>query len=358
MKLSNFLFPDCREPERDGAVIDETLREAQLSDELGVDVIWLAEHHFDGICAYVDPITFAGALATSTRRCKIGFAVVQTALHHPIRLAEQLAILDNITKGRLIVGLGRGSSYNIYDYQGFGIDHHEAQTRLEEAEEVIRKAWTSGAFEHRGRYWHLSVPMLRPRPYTKPHPPLIRAASGEASLVKLARQGRPFLMNVQAMPVTRRRVALYCETMREAGFDEEKIARNLEQCWVWRNVFVAETDADADRVGVPAFQTMVESRAALRNRIYRETGMRIEVPASDLPTARASVEHGFICGSPPKVAEAITQIAELGVGGIIATFRLGPLSHEAATRSLTLFMQEVAPRLRGRPMRAAPEFQT
>ena len=140
MKFSNFLFPDCRDPARDGVVIDETLREAWLSDELGVDVIWLAEHHFDGICAYVDPISFAGALATSTRRSKIGFAVVQTALHHPIRLAEQLAILDNITKGRLVVGLGRGSSYNIYDYQGFGIDHHEAQARLDEAEQILVKA--------------------------------------------------------------------------------------------------------------------------------------------------------------------------------------------------------------------------
>src|SRR5499427_123172 len=89
MKFGNFLFPDCRDPERDGVVIDETLAEALLADELGVDVIWLAEHHFDGICAYVDPITFAGALATTTRDAKLGCAVVQTALHHPIRLAEQ-----------------------------------------------------------------------------------------------------------------------------------------------------------------------------------------------------------------------------------------------------------------------------
>src|SRR5258708_14895198 len=188
MKFGNFLFPDSRDPERDGVVIDETLREARRSDELGVEVIWLGEHHFDGICAYADPISFAGALATSTRHSKIGFAVVQTALHHPIRLAEQLAILDNITKGRLVVGLGRGSSYNIYDYQGFGIDHHEAQSRLEEAEEVIVKAWTSEDFEHHGRYCNLKVPMLRPRPYTQPHPPLIRAASGAVSLLELARR--------------------------------------------------------------------------------------------------------------------------------------------------------------------------
>jgi alkanesulfonate monooxygenase SsuD/methylene tetrahydromethanopterin reductase-like flavin-dependent oxidoreductase (luciferase family) len=348
MKFGNFLFPDSRDPERDGIVIDETLREAWLSDELGIDAIWLGEHHFDGICAYVDPISFAGALAASTRHAKIGFAVVQTALHHPIRLAEQLAILDNITKGRLIVGLGRGSSYNIYDYQGFGIDHHEAQTRLEEVEEVIVKAWTSEDFEHHGRYWNLKVPMLRPRPYTRPYPQLIRAASGEASLLELARRGRPFLMNVQSMGVTLHRTALYRRTMRESGFDDETIARNLEQCWVWRNVFVAETDAEAERIGVPVFAAMVEARAALRNRIYRETGLRIEVPAADLPSARGSLEHGFIHGSPARVAEAVDEIAGLGIGGIIASFRLGPLAHEAAASSLTLFMRQVAPQFHGR----------
>lgn len=346
MKFSNFLFPDCRDPARDGIVIDETLREASLSDELGVDVIWLAEHHFDGICAYVDPISFAGALATSTRHSKIGFAVVQTALHHPIRLAEQLAILDNITKGRLVVGLGRGSSYNIYDYQGFGIDHHEAQERLEEAEQILLTAWTQEAFKHHGKYWDLDVPMLRPRPYTRPHPTIIRAASGEASMLELARDGRPFLMNVQSMAVTRRRVELYRKTMRESGYDEETIAGNLAECWVWRNVLVAETEAEAERVGVPAFQAMVESRAALRNRIFRETGLRIAVPESDLPSARASVEHGFIHGSPARVAEAMAEIDRLGIGGVIASFRLGPMPHETAANSLKLFMTEVAPTLR------------
>jgi alkanesulfonate monooxygenase SsuD/methylene tetrahydromethanopterin reductase-like flavin-dependent oxidoreductase (luciferase family) len=86
VKFGNFLFPDCRDPARDGVVIDETLREAVLSDELGVDVVWLAEHHFDGICAYVDPISFGGAVAASIRRAAIGFAVIQTAL--PTRSAS------------------------------------------------------------------------------------------------------------------------------------------------------------------------------------------------------------------------------------------------------------------------------
>src|SRR5947209_16326684 len=158
MKFGNFLFPDSRDPERDGIVIDETLREAVLSDELGIDVVWLGEHHFDGICAYADPVTIAGALAVALKRAALGFAVLQTALHHPIRLAEQIAIIDNLAKGRLIVGLGRGSSYNIYDYQGFGIDHREAQDRLEEAEAIIVRSWTEGAFKNTARFGQWAVP--------------------------------------------------------------------------------------------------------------------------------------------------------------------------------------------------------
>src|SRR5262245_19172950 len=333
MKFSNFLFPDCRDPERDGAVIDETLREAWLSDELGVDVVWLAEHHFDGICAYVDPISFAAALAVSTNRAKIGFAVIQTSLHHPVRLAEQLSVIDHISKGRLIVGLGRGTAYNIYDYQGYGFDHTEAQARFEEAEHVMIKAWTHGAFEHHGKFWTLKVPQLRPRPLTKPHPFLIRAASGEASMVELARQGRPFLMNVQSNEVTRARMDLYRRTMREAGFDEAAIRRNVDACWIWRNVFVAETDAEAERIAVPAFEQMTEHRAALRNRIYAEQGVRIRNEQGGGPPARVEAKHALICGSPATVTQAFREIEAIGIGGVIMVFRLGPMTHEDATRS-------------------------
>src|SRR5271170_8210807 len=175
MKFGNFLFPDCRDPARDGVVIDETLREAWLSDELGVDVIWLAEHHFDGICAYVDPVTFAAALAMTTHRAKLGFAVIQTSLHHPIRLAEQLALIDHISKGRLIVGLGRGTAYNIYDYQGYGIDHEEAQARFEEAESIMFQAWKGQPMDFQGQFYNARLPELRPGVFTKPHPYVIRA---------------------------------------------------------------------------------------------------------------------------------------------------------------------------------------
>src|ERR687885_832925 len=137
MRFGNFLFPAAMDPADDQRVIEETLREARLCDALGMDMLWLAEHHFDGICAYVDPVSFAAALAASTKQIRIGFAVAQMSLHHPIRMAEQMALIDNISKGRLVVGLGRGTAYNVYDYQGYGIDHEEAQARFEEAEAVM-----------------------------------------------------------------------------------------------------------------------------------------------------------------------------------------------------------------------------
>jgi alkanesulfonate monooxygenase SsuD/methylene tetrahydromethanopterin reductase-like flavin-dependent oxidoreductase (luciferase family) len=347
VKFSNFLFPESRDPADDGRVIDETLREAQLSDELGFEVIWLAEHHFDGICAYVDPVSFAAALAVATKRAKIGFAVAQMSLHHPIRMAEQLALIDNISKGRLIVGLGRGTAYNIYDYQGYGLDHTEAQARFEEAEAIMFQAWRGEGFEHQGRFWNLKVPMLRPRPFTQPHPFVIRSASSEEGMLHIARQGRPFMMNVQSTEVTRHRMELYRRTLGELGFSEEAVARTVEQCWVWRNVFVAETDAEAERVAVPAFEAMHEHRTAMRQRVYEEQGVSIVPmpPPGTAPAARTVVEHSLIYGSPATVAEKLAQVAAIGVGGVIIQFRLGPMSYDEVAQSLTLFMHQVAPEL-------------
>jgi alkanesulfonate monooxygenase SsuD/methylene tetrahydromethanopterin reductase-like flavin-dependent oxidoreductase (luciferase family) len=346
MLFSTFLFPDSRDPSHDGAVIDETVREAVLADRLGADIVWLAEHHFDGISVYADPMVLAGALAASLHHAGLGFAVIQMALHHPIRLAEQMALLDHLMKGRLIVGLGRGSSYNIYDYQGFGIDHREAQERLDEAEAIMFKAWTESGFTHDGRFWQLQVPMLRPRPYTQPHPVVIRGSSGDASLVELARQGKPFMMNVQSLETTARRVDLYRLTMQGAGHDEAAVARNLAASWVWRNFYVADSDEAAARVGISAFETMTAARAEMRNQVFAETGERIVVPKQDLPGARTSRGDGLIHGTPARVAEDVAALDRLGIGGIIGTFRLGPMPHEVAMESLTLFMEKVAPQFR------------
>lgn len=348
MRFSNFLFPESRVPERDGEILEEVLREVDLCEALDLEALWLSEHHFDGNCAYVDPVTFAAAIASRTRRIRIGFAVAQMSLHHPVRIAEQLSLIDNISKGRLLVGLGRGTAYNVYEYQGYGLDHEEAQARFEEAEEILFKAWVSeSGFTHHGRFWDLRVPVLRPRPFTRPHPFAIRAASSEPTIVQLGRLGRPFLMNVQSNETTRHRIALWRQAAHEAGFSDDHIAAALDQSWVWRNVFVADTDAEAERIALPAFTAMQEHRAAMRKRVEAEQGLRMG-HASEKPPARVDPKHALLFGSPPRVAEQIAELEATGAGGAILAFRLGPMTYEQAARSLTLFMKEVVPRAQTR----------
>src|SRR5207244_2764058 len=147
-----------------------------------------------------------------------------------------------------------------------------------------------------------------------------------------------FLMNVQSLETTRRRVELYRQTMCAAGHDEAAVAANLKASWVWRNVFVAATDGEAERIGVPAFETMTRARAEMRNRIFAETGRRIAVPHSDLPGSRTARGDGLIFGSTASVAEDFAALDQLGIGGVIGTFRLGPTPPEGggARRRLVL----------------------
>jgi alkanesulfonate monooxygenase SsuD/methylene tetrahydromethanopterin reductase-like flavin-dependent oxidoreductase (luciferase family) len=344
MQFSNFLFPESTTPDNDSQIIDDALREAELSDALGFDVLWLAEHHFDGGCAYVDPLTFAAAIAVRTSRITIGFAVAQMALHHPIRLAEQVALIDNLSRGRILVGLGRGTAYNFYEYRGYGANPQEAHPRLEEAEEILVNVWTGKSYTHRGTYWQLDIPELRPQVYQKPYPPIIRACSGLDSTLEMGRQGRPFLMNIQNDEVTRTRLEAYRQAMAAAGYDAAYVAQALGHCWVWRNVVVAETDAEAEAIGVPAFRRMREHLNSARQRLNRpDEQLARQMPA---PAARDTVEQGLIYGSPTTVCERLAPLQAMGVGGVILHFRLGPMSWEATEQSLKLFAERVAPEFR------------
>jgi alkanesulfonate monooxygenase SsuD/methylene tetrahydromethanopterin reductase-like flavin-dependent oxidoreductase (luciferase family) len=350
MKFSNFLFPQAADPADDERLIDETIAEAKLCDELGVDTLWLAEHHFDGNCAYVDPVSFAAAIAAVTKNVKIGFAVAQMSLHHPIRMAEQMAMIDNLSKGRLIVGLGRGTAYNIYDYLGYGIDPDEAYERLLEAEEIMIKAWSGEPVEHKGKFWDIWMPILRPMVYTKPHPFMIRACSGEESMLGQAKEGKPFLMNVQSVDVIRERMDAYRSTMKEAGFDDAHIQECVDQTWIWKNIYVGETDAEAEKIGVPLFEAQRDHRTAMRKKVYEEKGWTLDksmetgaAPSANKPAARNVTHHSLMCGSPATVAEQIAEIDKVGVGGLILQFRLGPAPHESVENSIRLFMEKVAP---------------
>jgi len=164
-------------------------------------------------------------------------------------------------------------------------------------------------------------------------------------MVELAREGRPFMMNVQPLDVTRNRLDLYKRTMREAGYDEAHVARCMEDVWVWRNVYVAETDAEAERIATPAFHAQQAQRARMRDRVAAEQGVRMKKEAA--PAARTKTEHALFAGAPATVAAKLAEIKALGVGGVIIQFRLGPMSWEDTEKSIRLFAAEVAPALAG-----------
>ena len=158
MKFGNWVFPVSPDPITDKRIINEAIEEIVLCDKVGFEVAWLSEHHFDGSTAYVDPMVFAGSVARETKNIKIGFAVLEMALHHPVRVAAQIALLDHLTNGRVILGTGKGSAFNEYEYTGFGVSMDEAANSLAEAEQIIFEAWKGGPVEFEGKYWNLSFP--------------------------------------------------------------------------------------------------------------------------------------------------------------------------------------------------------
>ena len=179
----------------DARAIEEALAEARLAEQLGYDAVWFSEHHFTGETVYADPIMFATAVAMQTERVKLGFAVLEMALYHPVRLAEQLALLDNLSRGRVIVGIARGSAFNAYEYRGFGTSVQFGRECLDEAEELLIKCWSArDGLEFRGKYWDVALPEVRPHPVQQPHPPVLRAAVGPPAVRQMAAQRRPVLM--------------------------------------------------------------------------------------------------------------------------------------------------------------------
>lgn len=342
MRFGSFIFPVSHDPGNDGAVIDNTLAEIELQESLGFEATWLTEHHFDGASAYVDPLVFGAAVAARTKRIKIGFAVVEMAFHHPVRLAAQAALLDNLSHGRLIFGVGRGSAFNTYEYLGFGIPMAEAEARLAEAEELIVKSWSADNLEFEGRFWKVRFPALRPVPYQKPHPPIVRACISEASTVAMARIGRPVLIGVQTPEETAGRLSSYRAEMIAAGFSEEQAEKALDECWVARNLFVGRSEAEAREVARAGFARERKHFREARE-LYNPEGFPPLDASRPLP-AGEDFDVSFIVGTPDQVAQRVAELRDLGVRNLMLKLNTGEMDPGAARDSIRLFGEEVMPR--------------
>ena len=149
---------------------DEAMDQVDAAERLGLDVMWLAELHFEPRRSLLSaPLTIASAIAARTRRIKIGIAVQVLPLCHPLRLAEEAATVDQLSHGRLIFGVGRSGVAQTYE--AYGVPYAESQARFREILEVIQRAWTEPSFSFEGAYHHFNNVSVVPKPYQRPTPP-------------------------------------------------------------------------------------------------------------------------------------------------------------------------------------------
>jgi alkanesulfonate monooxygenase SsuD/methylene tetrahydromethanopterin reductase-like flavin-dependent oxidoreductase (luciferase family) len=341
-------------PEEDAARIDQQITQVCYAEKLGFSDVWLTEHYFTGESVYNDALLFASALAMRTERIRIGFAVVQLPFHHPVRLAVQLALLDNLSKGRIDVGVGKGTVYNEYEFAGHGLRSDDSRARLEEAVEIVERLWRGGPLTYSGRYFQLHVPELRPRPVQLPRPPLWRSVISPGSFTECGRLGVPILTARLPVARIRERWALYAAGIEAGGHSEPARARLLEQCALWRNVYVAESDAQAeDELSTLLLHTrahMMHVRAAHNPPDFEIDPVNLNPwsdPAVGDPEAiRYVLDTGSLFGSPARVREQIAELRDVGVRHLLCQTGIGDMSHELNLASMRRFGEEVMPAFR------------
>ena len=328
-------------------VYDSALEQMLAAEPLGYHSVWIAEHHFNdyGLCP--TPPVLASFIAARTRTLRLGMGVSLLPLHHPVDLAEQLAVLDVVSDGRLDVGIGRGGT--LQDYQTFQSDREESRWRVEEGIALMQKCWSGQPFDFRGRFHSAEQLHVRPRPVQRPYPPLFIAANSEDSVRSAARLGLPTLSSffVPIAELARRR-RVYREEALSAGHAAAEIERLEQQAWGMRVVHIAPSREEALCVTEAPFMGYQQRMARLRS---EGTGGSIS-NSFDRSYVRLRpfldyMKDGLaLIGTPDEVREGLQAYMEAtGHQRILLLTALPGLEAAPALRSMRLFIDEVAPAL-------------
>jgi alkanesulfonate monooxygenase SsuD/methylene tetrahydromethanopterin reductase-like flavin-dependent oxidoreductase (luciferase family) len=335
----------------------ESFEQVDAAEAWGLDCMWLAELHVAPTRSVLSaPLNVASAIAARTKRMNIGIAVQVLPLCHPLRLAEEAATVDQISHGRLIMGVGRSGFPRTYE--AYGIPYAESRERFAEVLEIIRRAWTQERFSYDGTWHSFRDVCLVPKPWQKPHPPIRVAATNAETYPAMGAQGFPIFVAVRlgTMSELLPNIQLYREAWRAAGHPGQG------EIYLRVPVYVAET-AEAARS---------EPEASIMQ-FYRELGGLLEGTATHAG-ARASeqrAERGqrlqtisydealrdkVIVGTPDQVASRLRELKEeLGLDGILAEMNCGAMiPHDRVMTSLRLLCEEVMPRFKPRPGGTAP----
>jgi alkanesulfonate monooxygenase SsuD/methylene tetrahydromethanopterin reductase-like flavin-dependent oxidoreductase (luciferase family) len=316
--------------------VTDAIEQVRLAEDYGFDAIWIEEHHDTGPY-WPTPLLAIAALAPHLHSLSIGTAILVLPLHDPVHLAEQGAILDEMTSGRLVFGFGLGDSAE--EFAAFRVPAERRGTRAEEQIAIIRALWRGETLDHEGRFYELHGVRLKSPPIQRGGPPIWIGGWGPRQLQRAATIGDAWFPGpVGTFAEIVERQAVYDEHLRAAGSDPLARPRPLI-----RDVIVAATDDQAWEIAstivLPAyFGTYVESDHVL---VGRETsGARIADPR-DLAADR------LIVGNPELVTSALANcVATIACDHLVIRLKLPGLDPEQMTDMLHLLGREVLPRLR------------
>lgn len=351
MKFGVLILPTYV-PEHDGSEAEtyaKMLAQIDRAEALGFDGVWLTEHHFTAYGGLVpSPAILAAAIAQRTRRLRIGMAVSLLPFHRPVRIAEDMAMVDILSGGRLDWGIGR--AYLQWEYQNLNVPMEESRERFAECLEIVLAAWTQERFSYAGRFYQYRDLTVLPKPLQRPHPPIWLAATTSEESFVLAGQRGYHLMTIPHTHTAadiRRKIGLYRQALAAAGHDPAS-----RQVFARYYLYVAETAAEARRdVEEPYLRNAAIAEQA-RTLGHLHAGI-FERPEPNYD--RAVGEHRMLFGSVDECVEHVRYVRdEIGIDYLGLSFWFGGLAQEKALRSMELFVHEVLPRLEAAPAPTAP----
>ena len=351
----NMFVPGNDDPGDDNRIIDMAVAQSIWLAELGYHV-WFTDHHFRGPW-HSNPMQFASYVAPLIPKDRyMGFGVLSIPFYHPVRLIESMNLLDQLTKGKVLFGVGSG--WQGTEPTGLGIDPelHASGRLAEDQLDVMERLWgfKNGDPEYSfavGSNTGLIKRRVMPAPYSKPYPTIIRVATREAGLVKAAQKGWPVFVGVLGADLSET-MQTYRRALDAANHPQEVKDNCLRWCsFDWIGVTVAKTDEEAlAREAVAKAETLA-IRTSFASRHGRIDGPVVKTPAA-APTAtpdtyaKGGDMRATIAGSPDTVAAKVKQLADMGINHLHLRF-LGEWAGETrqtCKESAELFAKEVLPR--------------
>ena len=342
MNFGMFTDFHVRQGGSQAAAFDESFAQIVEAERMGFDTVWLAEHHFSPERAVLAaPMVIASAIAARTRRIRTGLAVQVLPLTNPLRVAEEAATEDHISKGRFDFGIGR-SGLTRY-YQGYNIPYAESRPRFLEALEIIMKAWRQARFSHDGEYHSYRDVTVTPKPYQQPYPPVRVAVAGEDTFPLIGRMGHPIFISANTpRPQLQERLQAYREQRAESG------AAGPPDIALRVPVYCAETTAQAQD----------EPRASAMSAIQYAASELIQTAASQEIADRMRriaaapyeqvLRERVVFGAPAEIVDTLKGYQQdLGVTGVVMEVNYGgQIPQERVQNSLRLISDAVMPHFR------------